>query len=101
MGILRRIGDQLVAPGASRGELLVVDAATAALALAVIAVVAFDLFGGSVVNATAAAKRRFHSAIALTAVTVPAALAWFAPVLLIKLLLGHLLPGEAASRGGV
>jgi hypothetical protein len=28
-------------------------------------------------------------------------LAWFAPVLLIKLLLGHLLPGEAALRGGV
>ena len=40
------------------------------------------------------------SAIALTAVTVPAAVAWFAPVLLIKLLLGHLLPGEAAPRGG-
>ena len=40
------------------------------------------------------------SAIALTAVTVPPAVAWFAPVLLIKLLLGHLLPGEAAPRGG-
>jgi hypothetical protein len=31
----------------------------------------------------------------------PFALAWFAPVLLAKLLLGHLLPGEAAPRGGV
>jgi hypothetical protein len=29
----------------------------------------------------------------------PFALAWFAPVLLVKLLLGHLLPGEAAPRG--
>ena len=35
---------------------------------------------------------------ALTA--VPAAVAWFAPVLLIKLLLGHLLPGQAAPREG-
>jgi hypothetical protein len=41
------------------------------------------------------------SAVALSAVTVPAALAWFAPVLLSKLLLGHLLPAEAAPRGGV
>jgi hypothetical protein len=32
---------------------------------------------------------------ALTGITVPAALIWFAPVLLIKPLLGHLLPGEA------
>ena len=34
-------------------------------------------------------------AAALTGITVPAALVWFAPVMLIKLLLGHLLPGEA------
>ena len=69
---MRRIGDQLVAPGASRGELLVVYAAAGA---------------GTAL------------AVALTAVTVPAEFAWFAPVLLIKLLLGHLLPGEAAPRG--
>lgn len=142
--------------------LTIVQAARAGLStlqLLVIAVVAFDLFGGAVANATSAAKRRFHgpgsnsarhlrfvvahiqpfvlalavpgfgwaaasvsyrlmvtgavvvvlappavrrpvafaatvlaSAVALTAVTVPPALAWFAPVLLIKLQLGHLLP---------
>lgn len=33
-------------------------------------------------------------AIALTTITIPAAVAWFVPVTLIKLLLGHLLPGE-------
>jgi hypothetical protein len=32
---------------------------------------------------------------ALTAITVPATLVWFAPVMLIKLLLGHLPPGAA------
>jgi hypothetical protein len=47
----------------------------------------------------ALAATTLASAIALPAVTVPAAVAWFAPVLLIKLLLGHLLPGEAAPRG--
>jgi hypothetical protein len=128
--------------------------------MAVIAVVAFDLFGGAVVNATAAAKRRFHgrgtplqrflfvaahvqpyllalvvpgmswtaaatihglvvvAAVAVVLarpglrrpvafgaavlvvvavpvlVTVPAALGWVVPVLVVKLLLGHLLPGE-------
>jgi hypothetical protein len=175
--VLRRISDQLVAPRASRGELLIVYTAAVAgsapavvlaagsglalPSLAVVAVVAFDLFGGSVANATAAAKRRFHGpgrgwrqhlgfvvahvqpfvlalvvpgfgwaaaaaiyglvvaaalvvlaapprlrqpvafgtttfalTTALTGVTVPAALVWFAPVMLIKLLLGHLLPGE-------
>ena len=72
--VLRRINDQLVAPRASRGELLVAyatalagvvlatalaaDAGLSALPLVVVAVVAFDLFGGAVVNATAAAKRR-------------------------------------------
>jgi hypothetical protein len=35
-------------------------------------------------------------AVALTAVTVPEAVLWFAPVLLVKLLLGHLLPEEVA-----
>jgi hypothetical protein len=30
--------------------------------------------------------------VALTAVAIPDALAWFAPVMLIKLLLAHLLP---------
>jgi hypothetical protein len=39
------------------------------------------------------------SAITLTAGSGSAAVAWFAPVLLLKLLLGHLLPGEAAPRG--
>jgi hypothetical protein len=179
-GVLRRLGDQLVAPGANRGELLAVYAAAVAgsalavvlavdaglptLSSAVVAVVAFDLFGGSVANATAAAKRRFHGpgrgwrqhlgfvvvhvqpfllalavpgfgwaaaaaiyglvvagalavlatppglrrpvafgtttfalTVALAGVTVPAALAWFAPVLLVKLLLGHLLPEEAGA----
>jgi hypothetical protein len=54
------------------------------------------------------AKRRFHvpgrsSRRHLGFVVVhvqPFAVAWFAPVLLIKLLLGHLLPGETAPRGG-
>ncbi|MFE3451722.1 hypothetical protein ACFXJ8_22640 [Nonomuraea sp. NPDC059194] len=171
--------EHLIAPGATRGEavlsfgtafaggaLSVALALTAALpapAVAVIAVIAFDLYGGAVVNATHAAKLRFHrrgrtarhhvgfvavhvqpfvlawavpgftwtaaaviyasalaaalavtaaplplrrpaafaaTALALvwtTAVAVPGALAWFAPVLLIKLLLGHLLPEEAAA----
>ncbi len=175
--VLRGIHDRLVAPRASSGELLVAyscalagavlaivlaaKAGLSTLPLVVIAVVAFDQFGGAVANATSAAKRRFHgpgsswtrhllfvaahiqpfvlalvvpgfgwaaaalsyglvvtgavvvlvtpaavrrpvafavtvlaSAVALTAVTVPGALAWFAPVMLIKLLLGHLLPEE-------
>jgi hypothetical protein len=177
--VLRRINDRLVAPRASQGELLVAyttavagsalatvlaaDAGVPALPLVVVAVVAFDLFGGAVVNATPAAKRRFHGpgrtrrhhlgfvvahvqpfvlalvvpgfgwtaaavvyglvvvgaavvlaapeelrrpvafaatvlavAAVLVAVAVPTALAWVAPVLFVKLLLGHLLPGEAA-----
>lgn len=36
------------------------------------------------------------AAVALTAITVPEAVLWFAPVLLVKLLLGHLLPEEAS-----
>ncbi|MFI6871120.1 hypothetical protein [Nocardia sp. NPDC050406] len=70
------LGDRLIAPGASRGEQLVcyltatigslvavtlaVRADLSALAIVVIAVVAFDLCGGAVVNATASAKRHFH-----------------------------------------
>ncbi len=123
--VLRRINDQLVAPRASRGELLVAytaafagsalatllaaDAGLSDLPLVVVAVVAFDLFGGAVVNATAAAKRWFHGpgrtwrhqlgfVLAHVQPFVPAAPAWFAPVLLVKLLLGHLLPEEAAHR---
>jgi hypothetical protein len=62
--VLRRIGEQLVAPRASRGELLVVYTAAVAgsalavvlaagsglslLSSAVVAAVAIDLFGGSV-----------------------------------------------------
>ncbi|WP_097871301.1 hypothetical protein [Streptomyces sp. rh34] len=171
----RRLDALLVAPDAERGERIIcytgalagtVIATALALrapyawpALTVIAVVAFDLFGGTVVNATRSAKRRFHrpgrswfhhfafvaahvqpfalallvpgfgwisagvvhaltlagaacvliapadlrqpvafavSALAITvattSVTVPGELAWFAPVLVIKLLLAHLLP---------
>ncbi|MFJ5047458.1 hypothetical protein [Streptomyces sp. NPDC088719] len=166
---------RLLAPDAERGERVVCYASALAgtvlatvlalraqhtwLPLTVIAVVAFDLFGGTVVNATRSAKRRFHrpgrswrhhlafvaahvqpfalallvpgfgwisaglvyaltlagaacvlvapadlrrpvafavSALAITAATtsvaVPDELAWFAPVLVIKLLLAHLLP---------
>jgi hypothetical protein len=175
-GALRGVADRLVAPGAAPAELVLAfgiafaGAALAvaqlggtgapAVAVAVVAVVAFDLFGGAVVNATAAAKRRFHATgtsplrrflfvaahvqpyllalvvpgmswtaaaavhglvvlaavavvlappgvrrpLALGAavlviaavpllVAVPAALGWVAPVLVVKLLLGHLLPG--------
>ncbi|MEW2216428.1 hypothetical protein AB0895_28830 [Streptomyces globisporus] len=168
-----------MAPEAERGERIVCYAgalvgavfATALalraqhtwLPLTVIAVVAFDLFGGTVVNATRSAKRRFHrpgrssrhhlgfvavhvqpfvlallvpgfgvlsastvyaltlggaavillapprdlrrpvafavSALAITvtstSVAVPVELAWFAPVLVIKLLPAHLLPEDA------
>ncbi|MFD0360279.1 hypothetical protein ACFQZZ_02315 [Nocardia sp. GCM10030253] len=172
--------DRLIAPGATRGE--IVTAFTAAIAGAamafglalhadltlwratVVAFVAFDMFGGAVVNATGSAKRWYHGpgrtsrhhlgfvaihvqpfilalvvpdftwlaaaaiytltligAITVTAspaalrrpiafgatafavivatsvLTVPHALTWFAPVLLIKLLLAHLLPEEFAQ----
>ncbi|MEU0544523.1 hypothetical protein ABZ319_32085 [Nocardia sp. NPDC005978] len=169
------ITDHLIAPGATRGETglalgtaflgaaaafaLAVHAGYTALTIAVITFVAFDMFGGAVVNATTSAKHHFHrdsrttrhhlgfvaihvqpfllawatpgftwataaaiyatalccallitssppnlrrpSAFAVTTfalvcvtalLTVPQALAWFAPVLLIKLLLAHLLP---------
>jgi hypothetical protein len=148
-------GAGLAAFGAHRAGLT-------ALPTVVLSVVAFDLVGGAVVNATAAAKRRFHgpgrgrahhlgfvaahvqpfllaltvpgfgwtaaalgyglalagaatvlaagppirrplafaitavgSVAALVAAPVPAFLAWVTPVLLVKLLLGHLLPEEA------
>jgi hypothetical protein len=74
--VLRTVNDWLVAPRASAGDLLVTytgalagsalaiapaaNAGLPTLALAVIAVVAFDQFGGAVANATAAAKRRFR-----------------------------------------
>ncbi|MFB4313320.1 hypothetical protein [Actinomadura sp. 21ATH] len=76
MTALRTINGLLVAPGAGTGELavtygaaaagtvlaaaLALDAGYAALPAAVIAAVAFDMFGGAVANATGAAKRRFH-----------------------------------------
>jgi hypothetical protein len=177
--MLHKINDQLIAPGASTGErfvtytaalagsalaiALAMSAEFAALPLVVVAIVAFDQFGGAVANATPAAKRRFHGprssqarqfafvaahiqpfalalvvpgfgwnaatviyglviagavavlaappavrrpvafavtvlacAVALTAVPVPGAVAWFPPVMLIKLLLGHLLPEEGS-----
>ncbi|MCP2259424.1 hypothetical protein LX15_003125 [Streptoalloteichus tenebrarius] len=170
--------ERLVAPGASRGEVvasfgaagagavaalaLTLHAGLPLLAVVVVALVAFDLFGGAVVNATHSAKRWYHregrtnrhhlvfvavhvqpfllalvvpglpwttaatvyavslasavavvcapdrsrrpvafgvTALALTVVTalttVPAAISWFAPVMLVKLLLSHLLPEEA------
>lgn len=174
-----RVTALLIAPGASAAEinlcflaagvgaaLAAIGAAGAGLApwsIAVLAVVAFDLVGGAVVNATTAAKRHFHRpdrghwhqlafvaahvqpfllalavpgfgwaaagvgyglalagavavlaasprlrrplAFAITALggvtallvaPVPAFLAWVTPVLLIKLLLGHILPEEAS-----
>jgi hypothetical protein len=104
-----------VAPGASRGKLLVVYAAAAAgTALAVALAVdtglpvvvpgfgwtaAAAVYGLVVAGAVVvlAAPPELRRPVAFAATT----LAWFAPVLLIKLLLGHLLPGEAALRGGV
>ncbi|MBN6042257.1 hypothetical protein [Amycolatopsis sp. 195334CR] len=174
--------DRLIAPGATRGEVaagfgtaaagavlalfLAVDAHLPALAVVVVVVIAFDLFGGAVVNATGSAKRWFHrpgrtavhhlgfvtahvhpfvlaltvpgfgwttaaatygavlagavlvefapaglrqpvafavTALALTAVLglapAPAAVAWFGPLLMIKLLLAHLLPADQSGAG--
>ncbi|MGW0481526.1 hypothetical protein [Nonomuraea sp. NPDC003214] len=170
-GLGSRVNGLLVAPGATGAESLLAYTAALtgtlvavwqagglpALAVVVIAVLAFDLFGGATVNATAAAKRRFHGpgrtrrhhlafvalhgqpfllaltvpgvgwgaaalvyglalagavaalavpadlrrpvayaatvlAIAVSCAAMPVALAWFAPVLFVKLLLAHLLP---------
>jgi hypothetical protein len=183
-GLLGRMNTALVGPGATRGELAVGDRAGAAGAaaapapapaagwspfvLVVVAVVAFDLFGGAAVNATRAGKRWWHrpgrnarhhlgfvavhvvqpallawavpgfawaagaavhllallGAAAVLAVPgdlrrpaafaaaclgiaaasalpgIPAALAWFAPVLLIKLLPSHLVAEEAREVPG-
>ncbi|WP_280303375.1 hypothetical protein [Nocardia neocaledoniensis] len=171
--------DRLIAPGATRAEITLgftvaacgaAGAAGLALraqypwfAVAVIVVLAFDLFGGAVVNAMGSAKRWFHrpgraaghhlgfvaihvqpfllawavpafswsaaatvyvltliGAVVVTAtptalrrpvafavttlgllvvtglLAVPAEVGWFAPVLMIKLLLAHLLPEDAA-----
>ncbi|QGV81180.1 hypothetical protein [Streptomyces ficellus] len=182
MTAVRWLDAQLVVPRADRGERIVcyagalagtvfavalaLHAGYAALPLIVVAVVAFDLFGGTVVNATRSAKRRFHrpgrtarhhltfvavhvqpfvlallvpgfgwaaagvvygvvlggaavvlaapanlrrpvafaaSAMAITVTStgadLPRELAWFAPVLVIKLLLAHLLPEEENVSG--
>ncbi|MEV0334960.1 hypothetical protein [Nocardia sp. NPDC050717] len=171
--------DRLIAPGATRAEItlgfgvatcgaagaaaLAVRAQHPWFAVAVIAVLAFDLFGGAVVNAMGSAKRWYHrpgrhaghhlafvaihiqpfllawvlpafswpaaatvyalpliAAVVVTAtpapmrrpvafavttlgllaitglLTVPAEVGWFAPVLMIKLLLAHLLPEDTA-----
>ncbi|MBL1073174.1 hypothetical protein JK358_02065 [Nocardia sp. 2] len=72
----RTINDRLVAPDATAAEsalcyltaaagstgavLLALDAGFPGLAVAVIALVAFDLCGGAVVNSSLAAKRHFH-----------------------------------------
>ncbi|QEV64835.1 hypothetical protein CP982_22425 [Streptomyces spectabilis] len=133
-------------------------------AYGLVALVAFDLFGGAAVNATATAKRQFHAphrttrhhlafvaahgqpfllalavpalawstaaavyalalagAVAVTAApaaarrpaafgvtvlaiaatpTTPPEVAWLAPVLYVKLLLGHLLPEDAPESHG-
>lgn len=169
--VLRRLNGVLVAPGATGQESLLVYVTALAgtliavwwaaglppLAVVVIAVLAFDLFGGATVNATAAAKLRFHGpdrtarhhltfvaahvqpfvlaltvpgvgwgpaalvyglalagavavlavpaalrrpvayaatvlAVAVSCAAMPSVLAWFAPVLFVKLLLAHLLP---------
>ncbi|TDD24477.1 hypothetical protein [Nonomuraea diastatica] len=173
---MSRIDHVLIAPGAPGGDrLLCYGAASAGAALAlhqalradlpwravvVVTIIALDLYGGAVVNATAAAKRTYHApgrtarhhlifvgihvqpflmawfvpaftwdaaltiyliawggaaalqfappgvrrpaafaiaVLGLTLVTVPQAVAWFTPVLLIKLLLSYLQPAEAAS----
>lgn len=179
--IARWLDVRLLAPEATTAERLVcygsavVGAAVAvvlgvrqqvgALALVVIGLVAFDLIGGAVVNATTAAKRWWHrpgrtakhhlrfvavhvqplllalvvpgfgwldaaavygaalggaavvvvapsrlarpAAFAVTVlavtlltslVSIPMVVGWFAPVLLIKLLLAHLLPEEARAH---
>ncbi|UGT56229.1 hypothetical protein [Nocardia asteroides] len=171
--------DRLIAPGATRPEItlgftvaacgaagaaaLAVGAQYPWFAVAVLAVLAFDLFGGAVVNAMGSAKRWYHrpgrtaghhlgfvaihiqpfllaavvpafswaaaatvyvltlaGAVVVTATpgglrrpvafavttlgllvvtglfAVPAEVGWFAPVLMIKLLLAHVLPEEAA-----
>ncbi|GAA5049286.1 hypothetical protein HNP84_004310 [Thermocatellispora tengchongensis] len=174
-GLLDRVNALLVAPDAGRGEALsayVTACAGAAFAawlavaagypwaaVALVAVIAFDLFGGAVANVIPAVSRRFHRpgrtrrhhaafvavhvhpflialavpgfgwgqaaavyamtlaaalavlaapahlrrpvafaltvlacAVCVTVLAIPAALAWFAPILLTKLLLAHLLP---------
>ncbi|MGP3932964.1 hypothetical protein [Nonomuraea sp. KM88] len=170
---MSRIDDVLIATGVDR--LLCYGAAVAGAALAlhraldahwswpavvVVTIIALDLYGGAVVNATAAAKRKYHApgrtarhhlifvgihvqpflmawlvpgftwgaalaiyliawggaavlqfappgvrhpaafaiaVLGLTLVTVPQAVAWFTPVLLIKLLLSYLQPGAMES----
>ncbi len=175
-----RLNHLLIAPGATRVELWLsyltaavgagVAAAIGAAAgypppiVVVLAVLGFDLFGGSVVNATASVSRRFHTGAtaarrqvlfvaahvhlpvlalilpaypwstaitlyigtlaaavlvaaaaptakrplafaaaagllvaAVTLLPAPPALAWLAPLLILKLVCGHLLPGPRAT----
>ncbi|ABP54803.1 hypothetical protein [Salinispora tropica] len=179
-GVASRLNDLLIAPGSTRMERWLsyltafvgagVAAAIGAAAgypspiIVVLAVLGFDLFGGAVVNATAAVSRRFHTGVtaarrqvifvaahvhlpvlalilpaypwstaitlyagtltaavvvatagptskrplafaaaagllvvAVTLLPTPPALAWLAPLLILKLLLGHLLPGPRAT----
>jgi len=174
-GVASRLNDLLIAPGSTRMERWLsyltafvgagVAAAIGAAAgypspiIVVLAVLGFDLFGGAVVNATAAVSRRFHTrrqvifvaahvhlpvlalilpaypwstaitlyagtltaavvvatagptskrplafaaaagllVVAVTLLPTPPALAWLAPLLILKLLLGHLLPGPRAT----
>ncbi|MDI3421645.1 hypothetical protein [Streptomyces luteolus] len=158
----RAVGYATAVAGCTLTTAVVATASMPSIAVVVVAVVAFDLFGGAAVNATSTAKRHFHrpgrtarhhlgfvaahiqpfllalavpgfgwaaaatiyglalagavvvtavnaesrrpvafavTVLAITAVaalvTVPPELAWFAPVLLIKLLLAHLLPEDA------
>lgn len=178
-----KLADRMIAPGATRGEvwsgfgaavvgasvgtISAVSAGLPPLSVAVIALIAFDLFGGAVVNATRAAKRWYHRAgrtarhhltfvalhvqpfilawavpgyswlaasvaystalagavvvtiaptslrrpiafgvvafalaVTTSLVPVPLELGWFAPLLLVKLLLAHLLPDEADRATG-
>ncbi|MGI5519890.1 hypothetical protein ACQEUX_02905 [Micromonospora sp. CA-259024] len=100
---MSRVDDALIGPGATVGDRFwCYGSATvgAALALtlaarqgwpwwtiATVTVVAFDLYGGAVVNATAAAKRRFHAPtrksrhhLAFVAAHVqPFVMAWLVP----------------------
>ncbi|MFI6538390.1 hypothetical protein ACIBHY_38465 [Nonomuraea sp. NPDC050547] len=76
MSTHRTLDDRLIAPGATPRDRAVVytsavagtvlatalayGAGLSALPLVLIAIVAFDLYGGAAVNATTAAKRHFH-----------------------------------------
>lgn len=176
MTVLRSLLDDIAPPGTRPGDMLAISVTSLAgallaitlglragltpMSLLVVTVVALDLFGGAVVNATDAAKRRFHApgrsgrhhlgfvavhlhpflmalvvpefgwgaaaavygmqvagacavlatpgrsrrpvafgvtvlgvALALTLLPIPTVVVWFAPIILVKLLLAHLLQG--------